>query len=367
MDICRPTLILDQSRCRENIRKMAMKASVNNLVFRPHFKTHQSAVIGEWFREFSVTTITVSSVSMAGYFADAGWNDITIAFPVNTCELPAINRLGSRVRLNLLVVSPDAVKYLSQELTCSAGIFIEIDTGYHRTGLLPQQVDEIREIIGICESSSRVRFMGFLCHAGQTYSCHGKEEIGKVHRESLQILGNLKKEFGKDGGNILVSYGDTPSCSLMDDFPGVDEIRPGNFVFYDLMQYFIGSCSFSEIALIIACPVVAKHPSRSELVVYGGAVHLSKESLLHPVYGTLYGLVVNLTQNGWTDPLPGCFVRSLSQEHGVISVSPEIFRETRSGTVIGIVPVHSCLAVSAMTGNPFTGAASKSPYKIIGT
>jgi len=33
----------------------------------------------------------------------------------------------------------------------------------------------------------------------------------------------------------------------------VDEIRPGNFVFYDLMQYRIGSCSVGQIAVAMAC------------------------------------------------------------------------------------------------------------------
>ena len=36
-------------------------AASGKLSFRPHFKTHQSAEIGSWFRDFGVTRITVSS------------------------------------------------------------------------------------------------------------------------------------------------------------------------------------------------------------------------------------------------------------------------------------------------------------------
>jgi D-serine deaminase-like pyridoxal phosphate-dependent protein len=82
-DISVPTLLLDEGRARRNIFRMADKAASNQVRFRPHFKTHQSAAVGEWFRDVGVTAITVSSVEMARYFAAHGWNDITFAFPVN--------------------------------------------------------------------------------------------------------------------------------------------------------------------------------------------------------------------------------------------------------------------------------------------
>ena len=44
------------------------KAKENNLIFRPHFKTHQSEDIANWFRQFGIKKCTVSSVSMAEYF-----------------------------------------------------------------------------------------------------------------------------------------------------------------------------------------------------------------------------------------------------------------------------------------------------------
>ena len=72
IEIIRPTFVIDKEVCLQNIEKMAEKAKAHNLRFRPHFKTHQSAKIGEWFRLFGVDAITVSSVSMAEYFAMNG-------------------------------------------------------------------------------------------------------------------------------------------------------------------------------------------------------------------------------------------------------------------------------------------------------
>jgi len=71
MEIIQPTLVLNKTRCLQNIELMAEKAKRHKLSFRPHFKTHQSAEIGSWFRMFGVDKITVSSVNMA--------NSLTIA------------------------------------------------------------------------------------------------------------------------------------------------------------------------------------------------------------------------------------------------------------------------------------------------
>jgi D-serine deaminase-like pyridoxal phosphate-dependent protein len=72
--ITHPTLLLDEARCRANIARMAAHAKASNTRLRPHFKTHQSAKIGEWIRAEGVTSIACSSLRMAAYFADAGWD-----------------------------------------------------------------------------------------------------------------------------------------------------------------------------------------------------------------------------------------------------------------------------------------------------
>ena len=103
MNITKPTLILDKEKCLRNIEKMVSKAENNNLTLRPHFKTHQSLIIGDWFKMFGINSITVSSIVMAKYFAENGWNDITVAFPVNIREIAEINKLAQKIKLNILI------------------------------------------------------------------------------------------------------------------------------------------------------------------------------------------------------------------------------------------------------------------------
>ena len=70
--ITKPTFLIDEIKCKSNINFMAEKAASHNLIFRPHFKTHQSLEIGSWFKEIGVSKITVSSIEMASYFSVEG-------------------------------------------------------------------------------------------------------------------------------------------------------------------------------------------------------------------------------------------------------------------------------------------------------
>ncbi len=343
-----PTLLLDEHKVRRNIARMTDKIRGLGLTFRPHFKTHQSAAVGEWFREAGVDRITVSSLRMATYFAKAGWTDITNAFPVNILEMDRINDLAGTIKLQLIVENTDAIAALDQKLRHPVSLFIKLNAGNNRTGLLPANTQEINRLVERISQSDKLTFAGFLGHAGQTYQARGKEEITRIHEASLQSLRPVVDQFRADYPDLIFSYGDTPSGSTATDFPGVDELRPGNFVFYDLTQATIGSCSLDDIAVAMACPVVSKHPDRQEVVVYGGGVHFSKDQLERNGK-TTFGQPVRWTDDGWKVVDDGqSYVRKLSQEHGVVRLSADLFRETNIGDILGIVPVHSCMTADLM-------------------
>ncbi len=335
MKINKPTFLVDEVKCKANIKKMADKAKQAQARLRPHFKTHHSAKIASWFREAGIECCTVSSVSMADYFAKNGWNDITIAFPYNPLEANEINKLSEKAHVNILLESKESLKHAKDHISHKAGYFLKIDVGSHRTGLDHRNEEKIAELVN--GSTELLEFQGFLAHAGHTYGAKNRENLEYIFNGAQKILLPLKEKFGG-----IISFGDTPSCSIMEDLSMYDELRPGNFVFYDWMQHQIGSCQLQEIAVCLACPVVALHPERDEAVVYGGAVHLSKDSV-HMNNDVCFGIVVSLTESGWEHEIMGQVVR-LSQEHGILQLPKESLLQLKVGDLIGIIPVHSCLA-----------------------
>lgn len=344
--IKQPTLVVFKKTAENNLNKMMRKAVLSNIEFRPHFKTHQSDLTGNLFKNHGVKKITVSSVTMAEYFAKSGWKDITIAFPVNIREWEKIDALAGKIKLNLLVESVFTTTFLAGKLNNKVNIFIKIDTGYHRTGL---QINdpEINTIVERIKKTENLNFSGFLTHAGHNYSAIEKAEILSNMNIAKKQLSLLKKRFP----GSIISYGDTPSCSIAGNCDGFDEIRPGNFIYYDIMQYHLGSCNLEDIAAVVACPVVAVYPEREEMVIYGGAVHLSKETIEGDNGFKLFGYVVNFSGNGRTKPLTASYVSALSQEHGTVKMKKEMLKQYKSGDLIGILPVHSCLAANLLKEN----------------
>ena len=112
----------------------------------------------------------------------------------------------------------------------------------------------------------------------------------------------------QDRLNLLCSDASLPgsqfaTAEITNDFTGVTEIRPGNFIFYDISQNSIGSCTMDQIAVCLAVPAVAVHPEERKVVVHGGAVHLSKDHIAMDDGSKNFGQVVKLNIQGWGQQL----------------------------------------------------------------
>ncbi len=329
-------ILIDEATARQNIRALTDKAAKHKLKFRPHFKTHQSAEIGNWIRDDGVDACAVSSLHMAEYFAFYGWKDIMIAFPFIPSQVKDYQNLAEKVELSLFISSPATMKHLAK-ISAPVKVIIELDTGNHRSGIYHTQDEIISELIRQINASSNLKFVGFAVHAGETYQAKTKNEVLDIHTANLEIFYNIRKKYP----DALISYGDTPSAMLAEEFGQVNELRPGNFVFFDLMQQNIGSCSTSDIAMQVKCEVVDIKPMLSQVVVHCGAVHLSKDYLLNPYGKKIFGKVVDPESHG--NVLPGAEVISLAQEHGIIRMNENQISKVSVGDFMRIYPVHSCL------------------------
>jgi D-serine deaminase-like pyridoxal phosphate-dependent protein len=347
IDIVKPTLIIDEQKCQANIKRMADKARANNLKFRPHFKTHQSRVIGNWFREEGVSAITVSSLGMAEYFALDGWGEITVAFPCNIKQIDLINRLASEISLNLLVDNPQVVDLLTSKLEFKVKIFIELDSGNNRSGIDINAIDDIGFLLKKVNDSPLLNLKGLYTHAGHTYASRDENEIKTIYYQVNRCLSKLNQIFRNQYPDMEICYGDTPSCSVINKFENIDAISPGNFVFFDLMQVQIGACNIDQIATVVACPVVSVNKLQNQICIYGGAVHFSKEFLLQDDR-KIFGKMVMLSENGWKDLIEDTYLIKLSQEHGIIKMKAEEIAKIKIGDVIGVLPIHSCLTADCL-------------------
>lgn len=332
-----PILLLDKSRCINNIKRIASKAEKHGLEFRPHFKTHQSIEIGRWFRDFGINGITVSSIGMAKYFIQDDWDDITIAFPFYRGMIDGLKEIQEKAQIRLFLNREDDVSFLNSELKKSFKVYIEIDAGYGRSGISINDKDKIENLIRSINNGKHSEFHGFYIHDGGTYKVVGKAEIKEKVMRSLSALRELKELYPE----AKTSLGDTPSASVLEDFDGIDEITAGNMVFYDWMQVQIGSCNPNDVAVSVKVPF-SQRINNNKAIVHGGAVHFSKDYIEQKGYKN-YGQVFKMEGNDIV-PFDGVMLSGLSQEHGTVSgFDPKIVDKNNC---INILPIHSCLTVN---------------------
>ena len=345
-----PRLVIDEKKCKHNIDRMVAKAKENNLLFRPHFKTHQSLAIASWFRSRGVDRITVSSIKMAYFFARDGWKDILVGIAYNPREYELYEKLSDRCRLQVTISCPETALILAGQCRFPLEVMIKIDTGYNRSGINWDDHASLARTMDHLGSNQKISVRGLMTHDGSTYGLDNRQSILERHSISSERI-NMCRDWLKRK-ELIISEGDTPSASLANSFEGIDELRPGNFVFYDLMQYFNGSCGFEDIAVALICPVIDIRPPAGAIVVHGGAVHLSKEKITSGGRN-IYGMLVGLDNDGWHETGKQIFMSSLSQEHGIINY-PVTAESVRPGDLTGVIPVHSCLTADCMRGYTLT-------------
>jgi D-serine deaminase-like pyridoxal phosphate-dependent protein len=337
LSIDRPILFLDEHRCKRNIETMIRRANSAGAELRPHMKTHQSITVARWFRERGVQAATVSSASMAHYFAKDGWKDITIAFPYYRAMTESLKHLEDVCKIRLFINSVDDLDYLEKKLIHPFRFYIEIDPGYGRSGISYKNRSLINRLARYKSSSGQALFHGFYIHEGRTYQARGVNEIEKRITPALSILKNLKSDFP----DSVISIGDTPSCSVSKQLGVLDEMTPGNFVFYDYMQYQIGSCSLDDVALFAKLPIAQASNSADRTILNGGAAHLSKEYIRKPDIPT-YGRIVRISADR-IETVGNAHIRSLSQEHAIVEGLNNL---PNAETHVWVCPIHSCLTAN---------------------
>jgi len=346
-DIKTPSLVLDLARVRRNAARMSDVAKRNNVRLRPHIKTHKSIEVGKIQTSRHNGAITVSTLEEARAFAKGGFTDITYAVPIERGKFSdAVEILRTGIKLNLLTDDAATVTALDKaagEAGVRFDVFVKIDCGTHRVGVEPHTTEAI-EIPRLISDTKNLNFAGILTHAGHSYNAHSKDEILAVARHERDSMVELAGRLRAQSIDVpTVSIGSTPTMSAIDHLDGIDEIRPGNYIFFDAFQATLGTCSFEDTALTVLAAVTHKDQTRRRIVTDAGAIALSKDRGpvgLDPGCG--YGHVLDIDGNE-----TGMRVTGLSQEHGEIEAGEsEFFDRLKVGDRLRILANHSCLTAA---------------------
>lgn len=342
-----------QANC-ELMREKARDARVS---LRPHVKTHKTVEGARMQLGAATGPITVSTMAEAEFFASHGFDDITLAVPLPPARIDRAIALTRRVRRFSLLVDDPAMLALMESASGQSrvqfAVWVEIDSGAGRTGLDPRSPDTLLFIRELAQARS-TRFEGLLTHGGHAYreTTHGGRT--RVAREEIDTLLDLKTRLGTLGVPVpAISVGSTPGLTALENLAGCDEIRPGNYIFFDANQVGLGSCTVEQVAASVLTTVIGVYPRERRLVVDAGSLALTHEPPAPGASG--WGIACDLDG----EPLPFT-VTALTQEHGILEYTPlapppsgiKGYDERRAigglklGSMLRIVPNHSCITAA---------------------
>jgi D-serine deaminase-like pyridoxal phosphate-dependent protein len=332
-----PHLSIDGAKMKKNTEKMAAIAERNGVALRPHVKTHKIPAIAQAQVEAGAAGITVAKVSEAEVMADAGLEDIFIAYPLVT-DSKIRRAVELAQKLKKIIVGVDSLEG-ARRLSTAAGdqvmeVRLEVDTGLRRTGVA---YDEAVELAREIDAFDNLDLSGIYTYRGAVLGGSPTLDRKNAGLEEADLMVSLADRMREREIDIRdVSLGSTPTAEYAAEVEGATEIRPGTYVFYDRMQARLGACSLEECAATVVCTVVSR-PHEDLAVIDGGSKTFATD--VQPGIEPL-----NLEGFGHVVGYPGAALERLTEEHGMLSVTGE--HELKVGDTLRIIPNHVCSTVN---------------------
>jgi len=325
-----PALVVDLDRVDAAIARMGDAMSARRVALRPHAKTHKSVEIGRRQVAAGAGGLTVGTIGEAEVFADAGLDDLFIAYPMVPAG-PKARRLRdvalrTRLRVGIdSIVGAHAVADALGDDRERVSVLVEIDSGGHRTGVAPADAGAV----AAAASHLGLPVIGVFTHGGHGY--HGPDARAAAAEDEIRSLTEAAASLTSAGLEpAVVSAGSTPTA-FESARGAVNEERPGTYVFGDRQQVALGSIDADAPAAVIAARVVSVNTSDRRFVIDAGAKTLTKDV---PSYLAGHASIPEL----------GAVVARVSDYHGVVEVRDD-GRLPEIGQIVLAVPNHICPVV----------------------
>lgn len=325
-------MVVDLDVLDRNISAMAKHAESTGVRLRPHAKTHKCIEIARLQIAAGARGLTVATVSEAEVFAATGFDDLFIAYPlwVDQAKGRRLLTLLENVQLTIGVESPEGAHAVAAKLGPLAErvqVLVEVDSGHHRTGVLPENAGVLADIAG----QAGLNVQGVFSFPGHSYSPGSPRDVAGQESAALSTAADSLRGVGIEPH--VVSGGSTPSIKFSGGSP-LNEIRPGVYVFGDAQQLELGTCGTDEIALTALCTVVSH--AHGNVVLDSGSKVLGAD---RADWASGYGLLLDH---------PGARIIALSEHHATVKWddSPRADKWPAIGDRVRVVPNHVCNTVN---------------------
>ncbi|HET6979370.1 MAG TPA: alanine racemase [Pyrinomonadaceae bacterium] len=330
-----PAVVVDLDVMERNLSHVADYCRTNKLLLRPHTKTHKIPELAKRQIASGATGITVAKIGEAEVMLDAGIDDILIAYPIVGKEkTERLARLAERAKVRVSIDSEEAAREISAAASkqgTTIGMLVEMDVGFHRCGFSDEN-----DLVALAQKISElpaVEFKGLMFFPGH-FGVTPEERVA-LRAQVNEFLERTIAAFDAAGVPVaVVSGGSTPTAYEGGSFFGVNEVRPGTYIFNDRNTVAISAASLSDCALSVLVTVVSTAVP-GHAIVDGGSKTFSYDRF-QGGDGSGYGIVKED---------PAAAVARFSEEHGHLNIE-QSERIYRVGDRLSIIPNHVCTTVN---------------------
>jgi len=210
-------------------------------------------------------------------------------------------------------------------------VLVELDVGFGRCGVANAQ-----DLLALAQTVMKLPsldFKGLMFFPGNFQV--EEQERARLLTPVNELLSDSLRRLEQAGISVtIVSGGSTPSAYEGHLFCGVNEIRPGMYIFNDRNMLGVGVAKVEDCALSVITTVVSTSVSGRAIVDGGSKTFSSDRHLAGDGRG--FGRVREDTEAD---------LESLSEEHGHLNIkySP---RQYKVGERLTIIPNHACSTVN---------------------
>lgn len=326
-----PSLLLYEEAIRKNfIEAIRIAGSVSRL--RPHVKTHKTVEISRLAMSFGIEKFKCATIAEAEMLAAAEAPDILVAYPLvgrNAERFVELVRRYPRTKFSTLVDALGPARRLGElieEAGISAGAFLDLDVGQHRTGVGPGTVAE--ELYRFISSRQGLHPAGLHCFDGHNHQSDLGERTAAAEA-CHAIMDSVRRPLVDAGMSVPeVVMGGTPTFPCYAKMEGII-LSPGTCFLHDYSY----ASSFPDLHFMTAAIILAHVVSRNEgLGTF--CIDLGHKGISADPKG-LRGKILNLD---------GCEPLLQNEEHWVFKKPegqlPEI------GDEVYVLPTHICPTVA---------------------
>ena len=286
--------------------------------------------------------------------------------PSQVSRLAAIARQLGPGSISVLVDHAsqlDGVARFAQEAGFPAGVYLKVDTGYHRAGLPPSGLnkDDLIRKVSRLESEGKARFIGLYSHSSLSYNdSTPRKAMANLEAEINGCLEALRSQAGlfSEDREITISVGASPQVTAVENLTGTDgaflddyaeelretlcrvktggrpdglsfrtrlELHAGVYSVLDVQQLatqsraHLGDCE-DEIAVSVVAEVCSVYNDgerqQPEALLAVGVLGLGREPC---VAYEGWGIVDRRVHSADSEPGRRLIVKRISQEHCIVS------------------------------------------------